>query len=408
MKPFRRFRSKMKVAAGALVAAFMSCNTATANEWRFSGAIGGELRSFVQSGSHPGQLDAFQPSLQIESEVSWEKGDFDFYFEPFLRLDSRDSARTHFDAREAYIRWRSGQITVRAGMVKTFWGVAESRHLVDIINQWDFLEDIDREDKLGQPLAELSYSPSWGELSGLVMPAFRQRKFPGASGRFRFPLRIDEDRAQFGDCGDSHCGVDFAFRYSHYVGDWDIGVSFFNGFDRDPRLVPDLSLGVVIPHYDEVTQVALDIQRTRGAWLWKFEGFFRDTPFESYFASVAGLEYTFYGLAKGNADLGVIVEYEYDGRSVNQTIAPPVFENNDVFAGFRLALNDTADTTTIVGFVTDLDDGSTFGSFEASRRFDESWTLDLEGRMILIAKSGNPLHQFRRDSNVTIRIKRYF
>ena len=41
------------------------------------------------------------------------------------------------------------------GAAKVFWGTAESRHLVDIINQTDAVEDIDEEDKLGQPMVKV-------------------------------------------------------------------------------------------------------------------------------------------------------------------------------------------------------------------------------------------------------------
>ncbi len=43
-----------------------------------------------------------------------------------------------------------------------YWGVAESNHLVDIINQTDAVESFDGEEKLGQPMVQYTYT------SGLV------------------------------------------------------------------------------------------------------------------------------------------------------------------------------------------------------------------------------------------------
>ena len=50
----------------------------------------------------------------------------------------------------------------RVGVGKVFWGVTESQHLVDIINQTDLVENIDTEDKLGQPMLETTWLQNWG------------------------------------------------------------------------------------------------------------------------------------------------------------------------------------------------------------------------------------------------------
>jgi len=42
------------------------------------------------------------------------------------------------------------------GINSVFWRVVESNHLVDILNQTDLIEDIDGEEKLGQPMISLS------------------------------------------------------------------------------------------------------------------------------------------------------------------------------------------------------------------------------------------------------------
>jgi hypothetical protein len=74
-----------------------------------------------------------------------------------------------------------------------FWGVTESSHLVDIINQSDFVENIDTEDKLGQPMVSLRWLPEWGTLDLFLMPLHRERTFQGLAGRPRLPLPIDQD-----------------------------------------------------------------------------------------------------------------------------------------------------------------------------------------------------------------------
>ena len=73
----------------------------------------------------------------------------------------------------------------------------ESRHRVDYINQTDGVEDVDGEDKLGQPMLNLGLQRDWGDLNFFYLPYFRERTFPGTKGRLRAPLVVDTDRARY-------------------------------------------------------------------------------------------------------------------------------------------------------------------------------------------------------------------
>ena len=44
----------------------------------------------------------------------------------------------------------------KIGVRKDFWGVTETVHRVDILNQTDSVDGFDGEDKLGQPMINLS------------------------------------------------------------------------------------------------------------------------------------------------------------------------------------------------------------------------------------------------------------
>lgn len=388
----------------------MASMPAMGGDFDVGASVGTELRTFFESATLPGQFDTFQPSLQLEGDVRWQSdgGEWDLVLVPYARIDGQDDRRTHFDMREAFVRWSGDEWTVRAGLAKVFWGVAESRHLVDIINQYDTVEDIDEEDKLGQPMLEVSTIRDWGQLTGYVMPVFRKRTFVGRDGRLRFNGIIDNDLARFGEGDEQNADVDFALRYSHYIGDWDIGLSFFHGASREPRLIASNQPGVLAPFYDDITQFGLDLQYTKDAWLWKFEGIVRETPFETFAAAVGGFEYSFYGITDSGADLGVLMEYQYDGRSEDFLEAAPTIADNDLFVGARLAMNDSQDTDFLGGVVTDLDDGSMSGLVEASTRIGDYWVVELESRFFVNADNTNLLSVFRNDSNVTLRVTRYF
>ena len=271
---------------------------AEAYDTRLSGFVGAELRGFVDDARFDSQFDGLQPSLIVQPEFTLFPQDSDdqFNFIPFARLDSRDSRRTHFDVREAYWLHVSDEWELLAGVNRVFWGVAESRHLVDIINQTDLVEDLDGEDKLGQPMINLSAQRDWGALSLFVMPWFRERTFPGKNGRLRFPLVTDGDPDY--QSSDKQHRPEVALRYSHYIGAWDFGLAYFNGTSREPRFLLNSNATRLVPFYDLIKQVGTDVQFTHEGWLWKFEGLWRAQHGDHFLATVGGFEYTLYQLAK--------------------------------------------------------------------------------------------------------------
>ena len=121
-------------------------------------------------------------------------------------------------------------------MGKVFWGVTEAVHLVDIVNQTDLVESLDGEEKLGQPMIDLSLIRDWGVVDLFVLPWFRERTFPSEDGRPRFAIPIDTHDPIYESSAEQH-HVDFAARWSNSIGEWDIGLSYFYGTSREPRFV---------------------------------------------------------------------------------------------------------------------------------------------------------------------------
>jgi hypothetical protein len=275
---------------------------------------------------------------------------------------------------------------------------------VDVINQKDAVEDIDEEDKLGQPMVQLALQRGWGRLETFALLGFRERTFAGRSGRLRTPLPVDTDAARY-ESGAGQHRIDGAVRYSHYIGDWDVGAHWFQGTGREPRLIPDPGGAWLIPFYDIVNQVGVDVQYTREAWLWKFEGLGREGQGDTFGAAVGGFEYTFYQVGSSAADVGLLVEYLYDGRD---RTAPVTAFDDDVFVGSRLALNDTQDTQILAGAVVDREDGSTAALVEAERRIGNDYKVELESRLFFDVDKANTLSSFERDTFVTLRFSRYF
>ena len=379
-----------------------------------SGRFELEPRGFTQSPAHPRQnRNGVSLAVQPELYHSFDDDRQSLLFSPFLRLDTADDRRTHFDVRELLYQRVFDDAELRIGIGRVFWGVTESYHLVDIINQTDLVENIDREDKLGQPLVNLTFIRDWGALDLFMLPGFRERTYPGREGRLRSEPFVDTDRARY-ESGAGRQRIDYAVRWSHAIGDFDMGVAHFHGTSREPRLLPECATPgcnpvtgegfVLAPRYEVVHRTSLDLQATRDATLWKLEALHESGQGDSYVAWVAGFEYTWFGINESDMDLGLLVEHLFDGRGGN---APHPLEN-DVFAGVRLAFNDEASTELLAGVIADGEGDATNLNLEASRRIGERWKVELEARAWTAVDRDDAMYPLNRDDYVQLTLSRFF
>ncbi len=398
--------SKTGTLRAAVAALTFAAAPAAAGEFEFSGSVAGEARVFPVDPQFEGQFSHFQPSAILSPELSYESDDdrHQVSVAPFLRLDGQDDERTHADLREGYWRYIEDEWDVLIGINTVFWGVTESRHLINVINQVDQVENTDEEDFLGQPMVNLGTQRDWGRVDFFVMPGFRERTFPGRDGRLRSGLPVDDGAARY-ESDLEQANVDVALRYAHFIGDWDIGAHYFHGTGREPRLVPNPAGTRLEPRYDLINQAGLDVQYTLNEWLWKLEALGREGQGETFAAAVGGFEYTFFQAFGTDADIGLLAEYQYDGRDDD---APVTVADNDVFAGARLALNDFQDTTALLGTVVDVENQSTALFIEAERRFGDNWKLELESRWFLNAERSDPLAAFEDDDLIQLRVSYFF
>jgi hypothetical protein len=390
----------------ATIAATLTTTPLLAGEWDITGFAGLDTRAFWTDARFEDQSDDLNVSLMIQPEIYWRSDDDRqrVSIVGFARADSHDSQRTHADLREAYWGLEGKSWDMNIGINKIFWGVAESRHLVDVINQTDLVEDIDGEDKLGQPMLNLNLQRDYGRFGVFVMPYFRERTFAGADGRLRSPWPVDTDRPIY-ESSDEEQHVDFALRYSHYIGDMDIGVHVFEGTSREPRFVLAPDTEQLLPVYEQMTQIGMDLQYTQEEWLWKLEAIGRDANSGSFLAAVGGVEYSFYGVRDSAADIGIILEYQFDGRDEG---APPTIADNDIFVGARFALNDASDTSVLAGFAADLDSRATFFNVEAERRFGDNLSVEMRLRAFMNAEPDDPLFAFEHDNYLQLRLNWYY
>ena len=360
----------------------------------FSGELSFEARSYLERGAYGNTgLGDFSIILQPEYAVAWEEDRKVVSFEPFIRLSSLDDERTHGDIRELSFVGSWDLFELRIGISKVFWGVTESQHLVDVINQTDLVESPDGEDKLGQPMVNFVYVNEYGNFEFFILPYFRERTFSGYDGRFRTNLVVDGESPIYLH-GDEESRIDGAIRWSHYLGGLDWAISYFEGTDREPTLKANLIGTKLVPVYGQSKQASLELQYVVGDWLLKSEILSKDSDQNgNYWAMVAGFEYTFANYYQG-MDVGVLYEYLYDDRGESSGSGL----DDASFVGSRIALNDEKSLEFLVGGIVEHETGKLSNAFiESSRRINENWKWTIEGSFFAKPKSGSFLEKIKRD-----------
>ncbi|AWB66538.1 hypothetical protein C2869_08895 [Saccharobesus litoralis] len=393
-----------KKSALAILPAIFLSHISFADE--LSGHIGIETRLYTQDPIYTEQADQ-QISLHAETEFYFEVGENGngITFTPYIRLNSEDAASNQFDLREFMYLHVGDDWELKVGLGKVFWGVTETLHLVDIINQTDNLASFDGEEKLGQAMIHYSQINDWGVIDAFILPGFRERSFAGNEGRLRPQLKIIEDASYESSDGQSH--IDYALRWSHSIDDWDLGLSWFNGTSREADFKPVASAtGVELqPFYGQINQLGVDVQYIYQDWLWKLEAITRQSDtMQDINAAVGGFEYSQVGILDTAIDLGWVVEYAFDNRDSN--VAP---RQNDISFATRWALNDAESTEFLVGFSQDLEHSGSRSAFvEGSTRVGDSLVVTVDAWFFSADTDQDLSYAVRNDDFVQVDFSYYF
>jgi hypothetical protein len=389
-----------------LIVIFIACiceSTVWGATTQFSTELSWETRIYLDESQY-GVDEQFENVLKLRPNFSyaWDNYRKLIQLTPYAAYSTVDDNRTHADLREASFTGSYGNFEIKAGLSRVFWGVAESVHLVDIINQTDLVENIDGEEKLGQPMLSTSWISTYGQLSLFLLPYFRERNFPGMDGRLRSSIVVDDDHPVF-ESSREEKHIDWAVRWSKSISVFDIGISHFRGTSRDPVLafsVNSIGNPVLLPTYYLIDQTGVDIQVTFDSLLLKHESIYRN--YQSYtgdfFAQVSGLEYTILSAFDSNYDIGLITEYIYADDEQNSLIS----SDNNLFFGVRCTFNDIQGTEFLAGINSELDTSNHTISVEGKRRITDKIALSLEARLFNF--NSGQMESFDKESYVQIEL----
>ena len=338
-------------------------------------------RVFVNPAPQAVQVGGPSGSLATRPTFAWNSGVTEATVEPLLRLDSNDPLRSHADLRRAEIMRRGERTWLGFGVGQFRWGVLQGFAPIDVLNQIDFVEDLDGSERLGRPYAGLGWSGRNMQFDGWFLPYHRARTFPGLAGRLRPTNGWDVAQPQYGSAlGALHPG--FAARATVYAGSADVSLSGYTGLSRDPRYVAQFTDERLALAYDQQHQISLDAAAVVGLFVLKGEVVTRwwgEDGIGSW-AVAAGADAVWAGAFGSRSDLRGFVEYVEDVRPIG---TPATTMNHDFFLGGQLALNNALSTSLTAGVIVDRVTGFTSSRLTAETRIAEHWTAEAEATVFV-------------------------
>ena len=231
------------------------------------------------------------------------------------RSDEKDSGRRITEARQAYLRTPLVGFDIFVGNRQEFWGKAESKNVVDVINQSDAAANEGKSDKLGAPSISAERYLEIGDLQLWYISGFREKTFNDSDAHPSSGLPVSSAQYARKEGKDAD---DFAARLSSFAGEWDLAGSVFYGTARDPILSVASDGSALTPYYALQKSIGLEVQYTGDVTLLKWENLHGTQSSlmgaHDFAAAVAGIEYTYYRPLETIWDIGWIGEVHHDER----------------------------------------------------------------------------------------------
>ena len=369
--------------------------------------IGGELNGTLSSrlDFYPENADGTASegrSVEVKIDAFHDFEESRIVGEFIVRGDEKDSGRRITEARQAYFRTPFAGFDVFLGNRQEFWGKAESKNVVDLINQSDAAANEGKSGKLGALSISAERYVDIGDLQLWYISGFREKTFNDRDAHPSIGLTVNS--AQYAR-KDGKNADDFAVRLSSFVGDWDLAGSVFYGTARDPILTLAVGRKALNPYYALQKSIGLEAQYTGDVTLLKWESLHGTQSSligtHNFSAAVAGIEYTYYRSFETKLDIGLIGEIQHDDR-------PQAAANQFGVAGVRLVFNDIADSNILFLLSADSKTDQSIVSLEASQRINDVTSVKLTSQFYNARTATSAYGQLSDDDAVTLTLNMFF
>ena len=369
----------------------------------FAGKVNGTLSSRLDF--YPDHADGTASegrSVEVKIDAFHDFDKSRIVGEFIFRGDKKDSGRRITEARQAYFRSPFAGFDFFVGNRQEFWGKAESKNVVDVINQSDAAANDGKSGKLGAPSISAERYLDVGNLQLWYISSFREKTFNDSDAHPSSGVPVSSAKYARKNGKDAE---DFAARLSSFAGDWDLAGSVFYGTARDPILSVNSNGSALNPHYALQKSIGFEAQYTGDVTLLKWESLHGTQSSligaHDFAAAVAGIEYTYYGAFETIWDIGLIGEIQHDDR-------PQAAANQFGVAGVRLVFNDIADSNFLFLASLDRKTDQSFASLEASRRINDVTSVKLTSQFYNARTATSTFGQLSDDDAITLTLNIFF
>ncbi|WP_374080408.1 hypothetical protein [Bdellovibrio bacteriovorus] len=384
--------------------------------------------------------------LELDPIYSWKyKDSWRFYLKPTFIADPNnksDEEKYFFDASEAYIRYQTDTISLKAGNNLFSWGVTDGYNPLDIINSKQYFDPLHSR-KLGALSLVLSQTLDNWDYEIIYIPKNRGSILPGTESRWLprevyVPTTPDNDivlllpetlRYSYSSREDLDSALDNngAIRIQRRGSFIDLGVSFYEGAASFPIVEPAVTGTIVQVSPKTVVQVDPDVvlntknYRIRqggftfvsNQWDFLFKyataytqslGDYKNLPGWTH-ENVLGLEKTFQIGSDGV--LIAILQHAFissEKENDSNLSYTEIFRRAWMLGG-RMTWKEVWNFS-LLGLYDQIH-GSNFEEVTMGRRFFDAWLISVTASFIQ-GSSDTPLGVYEKNDSYTLSISRSF
>lgn len=392
---------------------FLILNTkaiASNSDWEINHEMGFDIREFHKQEAYSNQKNTY--SSYFKTEFFFTISDnINFISEPYYRYDHNDKNRTLFDFKVNKFTYFGENYEIKLGVDEVFWGVTESKNLVNIINTNDNAAG-DLKEKLGQPLlAYTIFSEQVGYIDFYFLPVSVKSAQIGQEGRLRFS-NPTENNGHIYSGGAGEKIPSWAFKWEKNISIFDFSFQGFRGNSRENSITPILEGASLkyFPGYERISQLGTYFQLVSGPIIYKIEAIKKNGQKnaknirKNFFSYTLGIEYLYNRLFEKKWDINTFIEYSNDDRN-NDSLD---ILQNDLFIATKLIFNNIQGAELLASTTFDLDGGGNTALAEFSSRLSENMRVTALYQAYWSTNNKDILYSFRRDNHFGLKLVKYF
>ena len=182
------------------------------------------------------------PFRFAQLRMGYTIGDFDLLINSALEHRWGENQSSNFKLREIYATWFPSWGEIKFGKQIHAWGVVDGNNPTDNLNPYDyyymFIQGADR--KIGSlSLSVISYWNNW-QLEAVIIPNHISNRLP--FNELEFPFQIPIEPTEYEERDNS---LEYGLQLKTVIGETDIGISYFDGYDRSFSLLGIDTLNIV-------------------------------------------------------------------------------------------------------------------------------------------------------------------